>query len=123
MRLRPCSYLDDSKNPAHAFLCLRCAETLIAWDWLMYSKPLPAAFLTHTKWMGPKQLRVGPKETDIVDQPCNAYVIIEVSNMEIVASCEGIGKPIRYKFRGKEDVHTAENIYQLRSKLLHTVPY
>lgn len=123
MRLRPCNYLDDEKKPAVSYLCLKCAETLVAWDWLMFSMPLPTAFFTYTKWIAPRYRRVGPKEDDQIDQPQNAYVIAEVAGMEVIARSEGSGKPIRYKIKGKEEVHTAENVYQLRSKMIHTVPY
>lgn len=123
MRLRPCNYLDDEKKLATGYLCLKCAETLVAWDWLLFTMPLPTAFLTYTKWVAPRFRRCGPKEDDQIDMPQNAYVVIEVAGMEIVAKSDGAGKPIRYKFKGQEEVHTAENIYQLRSKMIHTVPY
>lgn len=122
-RLRPCSYIDDNKQFAVAELCVKCAETLVAWDWLMFSMPLPSAFTTYMKWIAPRYKRVGKGEDDVVDTPSNAYVIVEVSGMEIAARSEGTGRPIRYKFKGQDEVHTAENVYQLRSKLFHTVPY
>lgn len=123
MRLRPCNYLDDEKKPAVAYLCVKCAETLVGWDWLTFSMPLPTAFLTYTKWIAPRERRVGPKPEDIIDQPHNAVVYVEVGGMEIVAKSEGAGRGIRYKIKGQEEVHNAENIYQLRSKMLHTIPY
>lgn len=95
----------------------------MAWDWLIFTMPLPSAFLTYTKWTAPRFRKVGPKEDDVIDMPHNAYVVIEVAGMEIVAKSDGSGKPIRYKFKGQDEVHTAENVYQLRSKLFHTVPY
>ena len=122
-RLRVCNYIGDDKQPTSMALCIKCAETLVAWDWLVYAMPLPAAFLTYTKWTLPRYRRAGPKEDDVIDSPQNAYVIIEVSGMEIAARSEGCGRAIRYKFKGQEQVHTAENVCQLRSKLIHTVPY
>lgn len=120
-RLRTCHYIDDHKQNATSDLCVVCAETLVNWDWLVYTMPLPAAFLSYTKWVGPRKVKVGPKEDDIIDRPQNAYVIVEVNGMEYVARSDGTGRPIRFKNKNSEEVQTADNIYQLRSKLLHTV--
>jgi hypothetical protein len=115
--------LDDNKQPAVSYLCLKCAETLVAWDWLLFTMPLPSAFLAYMKWTAPRFRRMGPKEDDLLDMAQNAYVVVEVGGMEIIAKSDGSGKPIRYKIKGQEQVYTAENIYQLRSKLIHTIPY
>lgn len=122
-RLRVCNYLDDNKLPATTEVCVKCAETLVAWDWLMFTMPLPSAFFTYMKWTGPRYRHVGPKKDDTVDSPQNAYVIVEVSGMEIAARSEGSGRGIRYKIKGQEEVNNAENVFQLRSKLLHTISY
>jgi hypothetical protein len=122
-RLRVCNYLDDNKQPATAEVCVKCAETLVAWDWLMSTMPLPSAFFTYMKWTGPRYRQMGPREEDEMDMPQNAYVIAEVAGMEIAARSEGSGRGIRYKIKGQEEVHNAENVFQLRSKLLHTIPY
>lgn len=119
-RLRSCTYLDDSKQLATFDLCVNCAETLVAWEWLTYAYPLPPAFLTYIKWKGPRVSRCGKDE---IIQARNAYVYVEVSGMEVVAHTEGTGRPIRYKIKGKDEVYTAENVFQLRSKFLHTLPY
>lgn len=122
-RLRPCNFIDDENRPSVQSLCVKCAETLIAWDWLVHTMPLPMAFVTYTKWVGPRSKRVGMREDDVIDIPTNAVVIAEVSGMEIAAKSEGTGRPIRYKIKGQDQVYTADNVYQLRSKFVHTIPY
>lgn len=123
MKLRPCNYLDDNKRMALTHLCVKCAETLVAWDWIIFSMPLPSAFLTYIKWIAPREKRVGNRPEDVVDQAHNAYVVAEVGGTEIIAKSDGAGQPIKYKFRGQEEVHYADNVYQFRSKLVHTIPY
>lgn len=89
----------------------------------MFTMPLPTPFLSHVKWMGPRHRYLDGKKEMEIDTPQNAYVIVEVANTDLIARSTGTGTPIRYKMRGKEEVHSADNVYQFRSKLLHTIPY
>lgn len=127
-KLRPCGYLDDEKRPAESSLCVVCAETLVAWDWLMDRRPLPGA-LSYTGWKSNRYLKVRMGEKiEQVDQPQNAFVVVEFRsgdsiNLTVVARSEGTGRPIRFKVKGTDEEHTADNIFALRSKILHTVPF
>ncbi len=80
--------------------------------------------LTHTRWRGPRysKSKINNREFDI-DQPDNAYVVIELGDKEVVARSNGPSTPIRYKIKGDKDEHLADNIYALRSKILNTVPF
>lgn len=123
LKLRPCNYLDDQMRPALSYLCVICAETLVAWEWIVSRMPLPTGALSYTKWTAPRYQRLSWKEGDQVDRPRNAYVMIEIGGMEVAARSDGTGTPIRYKVKGSDDVRMADNIYQLRSKVINTVPY
>lgn len=58
-----------------------------------------------------------------VDCPQNAYAVIEIGDTVVTAWSKGTGHPIRYKIKGQDEEHTAENIYALRSKVRNTVPF
>lgn len=79
---------------------------------------------TYLRWRAPRSLNVvvGDK-IEKVDRPQNAYAVIEVGNSEITAWSTGTGHPIRYKIKGDDKEHNADNIFALRSKITHTIPF
>lgn len=122
-KLHPCAYIADDGKKVTSHLCVICAETLVAWDWLIFNHPMERAH-TYTVWRKPRYLtvRVG-KKMEQIDRPQNAHIVIELGDQQITAWSNGTGHPIRYKVRGSDEEHTAENIYALRSKILNTVPF
>lgn len=127
-KLRQCDYLDDEKKVVVSYLCVVCAETLVAWDWLMFNSPI-SGVVSYTKWKGrriavtERDLGDGKKIREEIDCPDRAHVVIEMGPVEVVAWSNGTGSPIRYKVKGSDEEHTADNIFALRSKLMHTVPF
>lgn len=113
-KLRECRYLNDRGRLINSYLCNVCAETLVAWQWLMAHHPIPGAE-SVTRWSGSRL-------ADGLDRPQNAYVIIHVNGTEIVARSQGIG-PIKFKYKGADEEHLADNIFALRSKIINTVPF
>lgn len=120
-KLRPCEYLDDSKRVAFSYLCVVCAETLVSWDWLAFRKPLKG-IKSYVVWKKPRisKIKIHGKVVDL-DEPNSAMIIFEIGDSEIIASSPGTGRPISYKAKNSDKSFTADNVFALRSKILHDV--
>lgn len=121
-KLRKCTYLSDDKKLVDSYLCVVCAETLVAWNWLIGKYPIP--HYSELRWKKPRFLKYTfGEKIEKFDVPQHAYVAIDLGNKFIFANSNGTGTPIRFRAQADDKEHLADNIFEFRSKLIHTVPF
>ena len=119
--LRPCQYLSDNGRNVVTNVCVRCAETLVAFEQIAARTPLEGVFV-EIKWSGPKEIGVQiGNRIEFMKRPKNAYAVISYGTTRFIATSNGTGTPIQFKQEGASQHQYANNVFALWSMIKNQI--